>query len=200
MNRTSLLLLGALWSINTFSYINNNINEINSDELIYCPDKVVCSEDGNKKSCKAEGGSQLKWWLDDLINNNGRIVKGVYKFDSAVSKYQIDHDVFMPNVKCNYKNKDNVIERYVSLWNDRSGYIESYIYGQSTRWLVNGYDSTCNKQGLDLNFTAQSCPFLEPYFVVSKRDPEANGDLRFPIRISANNIVIKEDNIKDQFS
>ena len=73
-----------------------------SEDHIFCPEKIDCSEEGNIGSCKAVGDN-LNYW--GKMQENGRIIKGAYIFQAATSSYQVPSN-WIDESRCDYYIRD----------------------------------------------------------------------------------------------
>tara|TARA_R110000868_G_scaffold301241_2_gene561676 strand:+ start:283 stop:1140 length:858 start_codon:yes stop_codon:yes gene_type:complete len=183
-NYLFILTAASLLSTASFAFVNNKLG---CHAPIYCPQSVVCSNDGRLDSCKPIGGNQEYWNVDEMIED-GRVSKAEYTFFNAASSYQTP----IPNrmyANCQYLLKTPSGLKMITLNSKKSlTYIEG-SFDDSKYWKINGYNADCQGESPGL------CPFIEPGLYVNqvaKLQPN-NNTLYLKVKLSANGIVIKEN-------
>ena len=177
-----LILSASLVHTASFSYVNNKTSCHNE---FYCPQQIACSQDGNVKSC-VPIGSKLEYWNLDEMSENGRVVKGTYKFMYTVSTYQSTRPD-LNQASCTYIFQNGNINKYISLASKNAAYVGAAVTS-SASWVVNGYFANCNSNTLG----SGSCPLIEPGLYIKKL--VSNNIPLVKVKLSANGNPIILDN------
>jgi len=119
------LVIGVLLAANSFAGVSG---ELDSDpKKLYCPEKIVCAEDGNVESCKYLVDGDYYW--DEIEAPNG-VAAGTYNFFKATSLYH-DPPQYRETVGCLYKQTGN--GREVKLKPKIQANLEAF-YDKNTKW------------------------------------------------------------------
>lgn len=142
MNKLIITLSLALLSSIVFAQEN----------LLYCPDKFVCSEAGNKKSCLGVGGNTeifTETWFF------GTIEKGEYTLTHA---YSADSYGYNNYTGCQYVY--HIPRKTKYFWASNKGYDLLEIKFEDSLWNIDGHNAICESTN------AKDCPFkgILPHF------------------------------------
>ena len=122
--------------------------------ILYCPQEIQCMVSGKIDTCYVSD-DPYEIWGRGYPYNEGRIVKGVYKFKKAFSSYQKDQPDNRPIADCLYSNTDKLgVERLMQLYYGGGYYFEAFL-NITSQWSVLGYNAEC------LTNNPQLCPFVE---------------------------------------
>lgn len=120
------------------------------NHILFCPQQVVCSEEGQLKSCNPTDTPYPEYWF--IQSSEGDIVKGVYNLKKVTSSYQSPE--LHGESKCQYNNIENGIERLITVQQTGVNAFEAF-YDKTTQWNIVGYNAEC------LSNNPQSCLLIE---------------------------------------
>lgn len=133
---SAILLLMA--SFPAIAYVSHDAAP---GKLIYCPQQIECTEEGNKNSCKAVGGDQQYWNTPVSGYESGRIVRGIYTLSYVSSPYQLPRKA---SSSCSYKNSDSGFNKTISFNSKDNVNLEASYGAPESQWQVLGYDAECH--------------------------------------------------------
>lgn len=145
-----------------------------SEKIITCPTKVVCSRDKSISSCSAVG-ENLEYW--GRISASAPIKKGTYFFHRALTSYQDSgEDGLAGFVMCIYNLSDSTQESgSTSIRLDakqESYYLEAFLNHPAHHWSLDGYMAHCNNDGRATPEDPQLCPLTEMPLLNIKLDTQ----------------------------
>lgn len=150
------LLITTCLTLASPSYAKLNIPYKNPDNFVYCPEKITCSIDGDKSSCKPTG-NKLEYWDFSNMREDSPISKGEYNFDSTNSVYNAGGPYLSPLTTCSYKLRNANQTKTIVLTEIFSVYLEAAFYNSGT-WAGSQdtyIRATCSSG-------SNSCPLIEP--------------------------------------
>lgn len=133
-----------------------------SEKIITCPPKVVCSRDKSISSCSAVG-ENLEYW--GKINASAPIKKGTFFFHRALASYQDSGEDGMSGLAmCIYNLSDSTQESAstsVHLDAKQESYLEAFLNPSTHQWSLYGYAAHCNNDGRATPEDPSLCPLAE---------------------------------------
>ncbi|WP_148339288.1 hypothetical protein [Aquicella siphonis] len=171
MNKFLLTICLSLVSYST-------ISQAQPQKLIYCPEQISCAQVDNKDSCKVVGDNGT--W--PVIEENGRVVKGIYKFKGATAGYQSSKYI---DDLCLYSNFDSGFEKTLTS-RDAEGQMEAYPE-RTNKWVLIGYNATC------MSSAPADCPMTEKYELTLDAQSEEVSFKVNNIPLESNHLSINTD-------
>lgn len=181
MKKLFFALVIMLTSTTTFSFVYRDNQP--SDELIFCPDKIECTQDGNIKSCSTSGNNLEYWDIQNLrvLPANSKIIKGVYTVSAIYSRFATPMQV---NTYCEYKKYDE--DKKILLIVTALRPILEPIYDKKYSWIDNkgehGEKNTRDEHnGSCFDDHVNQCPFQKRASVLFINNRTSNQIASFSI-------------------
>jgi hypothetical protein len=98
MKQSNIFITFALLCISQGIHAQNYWKKTSDQEYIYCPDKIICTQNRSIESCKLQGIDTDNW---GSLSQGNVIQKGEYMFYNASSPYQMQNIAYSSG-NCNY--------------------------------------------------------------------------------------------------